>query len=229
MKKCRDLAGHFVMSSQASEILRIKQGAKSVNVIQDVSTRWWSTYSMLERMLHLKPYIILMVRENLLLPTINLTNEQWMIVEDVCAILAPFKYVQKIMEGEKYVTVSLIPGKVQTATISFDYDTSVLNNILLFQGMINQIRVALVRADSDVNTSVAARLVLNRIITKFNEEFGTGIAGTVFTDHENGGPSRRLRGFQLKTMIATPLDPRTKTLVGNTLERNYQIIPKHHL
>ena len=88
--------------------------------------------------------------------------------------------------------------------------------------MINQIRVALVRADSDVNTSVAARLVLNRMITKFNEEFGTGFAGTVFTDHENGGPSRRLRGFQLKTMIATALDPRTKTLVGNTLECNYQ-------
>ena len=114
MKKYRDLAGHFVMSSQASETLRIKQGAKPVNVVQDVQTRWWSTYSMLVRMLHLKQYIILMVRKSLLLPTINLTNEQWMIVEDVCAILAPFKFVQKIMEGEKYVTVSLIPGIIYT-------------------------------------------------------------------------------------------------------------------
>ena len=102
------------MSSQVSEILRIKQGSKHVNVVQDVQTRWWSTYAMLERMLHLKPYIILMVRESLLLPTINLTNEQWMIVEDVCAILALFKFVQKLMEGQKYVTVSLIPGKTHT-------------------------------------------------------------------------------------------------------------------
>ena len=69
---------------------------------------------MLERMLYLKLYIMLMVRESLLLPTINLTNEQWMIVEDVCAILAPFKFVQKITEGEKYVTVSLIPGIIYT-------------------------------------------------------------------------------------------------------------------
>ena len=110
MKKCRDLVGHFVMSSQATELLRIKQGAKPVNVIQDVVTRWWSTYAMLERLKYLKIYIQMMVRENLLLPTINLSNEQWMIVEDICAILAPFRNVQQLMEGEKYVTVSLIPG-----------------------------------------------------------------------------------------------------------------------
>jgi zinc finger BED domain-containing protein 1 (E3 SUMO-protein ligase ZBED1) len=117
MKKCRDLVGHFVMSSQATEILRIKQGANPVNVIQDVVTRWWSTYAMLERLKHLKIYIQMMVRENLLLPTINLSNEQWMIVEDVCAILVPFKNVQQIMEGEKYVTISLIPGKSQIIKI----------------------------------------------------------------------------------------------------------------
>ena len=72
---------------------------------------------MLERLKHLKIYIQMMVRENLLLPTINLSNEQWMIVEDTCAILVPFKNVQQIMEGEKYVTISLIPGKSQIIKI----------------------------------------------------------------------------------------------------------------
>ena len=65
---------------------------------------------MLERMLYLRPYFSLMVREGLLLSTINLSGEQWSIVEDICTILMPFKNVQQIMEGEKYVTVSLIPG-----------------------------------------------------------------------------------------------------------------------
>lgn len=111
MKKCRDLAGHFLMSCQATNILRLKQGSRSVDVIQDVHTRWWSTYAMLESMIYLKPYMSSMVREGLLLPTINLSTEQWMIVEDVCVILAPFKHVQQVMEGEKYVTGSLIPGK----------------------------------------------------------------------------------------------------------------------
>jgi zinc finger BED domain-containing protein 1 (E3 SUMO-protein ligase ZBED1) len=111
MKKSRDLVGYFVMSTQATELLRLKQGAHPVNVIQDVVTRWWSTYAMLERLMHLKIYIQMMVRENLLLPTLNLSNEQRMVVEDVCAILAPFKHVQQLMEGEKYCTISLIPGK----------------------------------------------------------------------------------------------------------------------
>ncbi len=193
MKKCRDLVGHFAMSSQATELLRIKQGAKPVNVIQDVVTRWWSTYAMLERLKFLKIYIQMMVRENLLLPTINLNQEQWNIVEDVSSILEPFKSVQQIMEGEKYVTISLIPG------------------------MINQIRLGLARAQDNPDTSGAARMVLDKIITKFNDEFGSGIPGTVFMDHVHGGPSRRLKGFQLKTMIAAALDPRTKSLVGNNL------------
>ena len=71
---------------------------------------------------------------------------------------------------------------------------------------------------SDDQKSAAAALILQKIKTKFDEEFGTGEAGTVFTDHILGGPSRRLRGFQLKTMIAAALDPRTKTLVGEIVD-----------
>ena len=52
----------------------------------------------------------MMVRENLILPTTKFSNEQWMIVEKISAILAPCKNVQHLMEGEKYVAISLIPG-----------------------------------------------------------------------------------------------------------------------
>lgn len=68
---------------------------------------------------------------------------------------------------------------------------------------------------SDPRTSRAAFVVAQKVSTKFNEEFGSGVAGTDFTDHIQGGPSRRLRGYQLKTMVASALDPRTKSLVGN--------------
>ena len=60
-----------------------------------------------------------MVREGLLLSTINLSGELWTIVEDVCTILTPFKNVQQIMEGAKYVTVSLIPGVIIIIIIIF--------------------------------------------------------------------------------------------------------------
>lgn len=74
-----------------------------LDVIQDVVTRWWSTYRMLERLLYLRPYLRLMVRENLLHASLNLSGEQWQVVEDLS------KSQQK-MEGEKYVTITLIPG-----------------------------------------------------------------------------------------------------------------------
>jgi hypothetical protein len=79
---------------------------------------------------------------------------------------------------------------------------------------VNEIRVELKRVEENENTSAAAMRVVQKISTKFNEEFGTGVAGTVFSDHILGGPSKRLRGFQLKTMVAAALDPRTKNLAG---------------
>ena len=82
-------------------------------------------------------------------------------------------------------------------------------------GLINQIRTGLQNVLSDTTTSRAAFAVALKVIAKFTEEFGSGIAGTVFTDHIVGGPSKRLRGYQLKTMVASALDPRTKSLVGN--------------
>ena len=55
-----------------------------------------------------------MVREQLLHSSTSLTSEEWIVVEDICAILASFKYVQKVMEREKYVTISLIPGIISS-------------------------------------------------------------------------------------------------------------------
>ena len=49
-------------------------------------------------------------------------------------------------------------------------------------------------------------MVAQKVSTKFNEEFGLGVVGTVFTDQ---------RGYHLKAMVASALDPRTKSLVGN--------------
>ena len=76
MKKCRELTGYFATSCQAAEILRLRQGVRPLNVVQDIVTRWWSTYAMLERLLHLKPYFEVMVREQLLHPSSSLTSEQ---------------------------------------------------------------------------------------------------------------------------------------------------------
>jgi hypothetical protein len=61
MNKATELVRHFSSSSQAEEILLSKQipGA-AVKCIQDVTTHWWSTYSMCERLMRLCPYFTLM-------------------------------------------------------------------------------------------------------------------------------------------------------------------------
>ena len=54
MNAARELVGHFSSSSQAEEILLSKQiPGSAVKCIHDVTTRWWWTYSMCERLLRL--------------------------------------------------------------------------------------------------------------------------------------------------------------------------------
>jgi hypothetical protein len=84
MNAARELVGHFSSSSQAEKILLSKQiPGSAVICIQDVTTCWWSTYSMCECLLWLHPYFSLMEAEDQLKK--NLTNAQWMAVEDTTA------------------------------------------------------------------------------------------------------------------------------------------------
>lgn len=111
MSKARDLVGYFSSSSQAESILlRSQAGEKrAVKCIQDVATRWWSTYSMVERLLRLKIYFNVMVQQGNLPPGVNLNDDQWKILEDTVKVLKPFMVVQKLLEGQNYVTVSFVP------------------------------------------------------------------------------------------------------------------------
>jgi len=75
MNAARELVGFLSSSSQAEEILFSKQmPGSAVKCIQDVTTRWWATYSMCARLLRLKPYYYLMEAEGVL-PR-NLTDQQ---------------------------------------------------------------------------------------------------------------------------------------------------------
>ncbi len=107
MHAARDLVGYFSSSSQAEAVLLSKQiPGSAVKCIQDVTTRWWSAYSMCERLLRLRPYFSLIEAEGVLKK--NLNEAQWQIVKDTTAVLEPFTCAQRLLEGESYVTVSMI-------------------------------------------------------------------------------------------------------------------------
>ncbi len=191
MTTCRSMVNFFNSSSQAT--LKLKEKAKArlgvpLTVIQDVCTRWWSTYSMCKRLIRLKDVLTIMSLEGDL--RVTLSEVQWIIVKDLVALLKPFMIAQRLLEGETYVTISLIPY------------------------MVYRIRSGLMNALNDPLSSDQVKSVATLMMEKFTSEFGTGVEGTVARDHLMEGHRRRSYGIPKLVLIAFVLDPRTKSFVG---------------
>ena len=123
MKKCRETVGLFNQSNQLNEVLISAQNSlwkdrAPLQLIQDVVTRWWSTHSMLARLLKLKSPIQFMVAGNRM--EAILTEGDWATIEMVDSFLSPFAKIQKFLEGEKYVTISFVPLLVESMRRSID-------------------------------------------------------------------------------------------------------------
>ncbi|XP_075982177.1 E3 SUMO-protein ligase ZBED1-like [Anticarsia gemmatalis] len=108
LSKCRTIVSHFKHSDKSSYKLREMQKQMELpelKVIQDIATRWNSQYYMLSRLLELKVPLsaTLVAISN---PPDNLTNEEWIAVEDVAKILKPAEQATGIVSGEKYPTLS---------------------------------------------------------------------------------------------------------------------------
>ena len=90
---------------------------RSVILLQDVVTRWWSTHRMIKRLLELKDPLILCFNQNGVC-NVNadkkknceweLTPQQWTTLERIVEVLEPFEDGMKLLEGEKYVTASWV-------------------------------------------------------------------------------------------------------------------------
>jgi hypothetical protein len=110
MAACHSIVTFFNSSSQATEKLKEKSKTRlgaALTVIQDVVTHWWSTYSMCEQLLHLKNILTIMHLDGDM--RLHLTEAQWTIVADMTVLLKPFMIAQRLLEGQSYVTISLIP------------------------------------------------------------------------------------------------------------------------
>ena len=67
---------------------------------------------MINRLLLLKPYISYLCSQ----PDVELTNlndAQWKLLGDIVIILEPFMLAQKLLEGETYVTLSLVVSIIE--------------------------------------------------------------------------------------------------------------------
>ena len=73
--------------------------------LPDVVTRWNYTYYMIERAIEIKPLLNHLV-SNLPILTNNWpTNEEWLILNDLLDLLAPFALTTKVISASSYPTI----------------------------------------------------------------------------------------------------------------------------
>lgn len=89
-----------------------------LSLINDVATRWNSTYLMIERFLILLKETIRITFVSLDVPRIEmLTEEEWCVAEELCNLLRPLEEATREMSAENYVPASKIIS-ISTGLIS---------------------------------------------------------------------------------------------------------------
>ncbi|KAF0744251.1 zinc finger BED domain-containing protein 6-like, partial [Aphis craccivora] len=110
INKTKNIVSHFRKSTVANNSFKTYQlnnGIKNPKkLIQDVSTRWNSTYYMVCRFVELETSIrgTLGLLNN---APENLRPEEWTILKDLIKVLKPFEESTKAISGQKYMTASL--------------------------------------------------------------------------------------------------------------------------
>jgi hypothetical protein len=214
MVKARKLIGTFTGSSQnleklisAQEVLRNDSIPKTL--IQDVVTRWWSTYKSIERLLDLKPVIDYLTHAN---PPVGYTLDidEWETLEIIKSVLEPFRNMQLYLEGSEYETIGFVAYCVND--LRYHIDMSI--------DQYQQVATA---------TGTAILNLLVAIKAKFREKFGSGVQiGSEiyerYSDYLTPGIRNSHVGLPKVTMMAAFLDPRFKHLSFFVQEDQLRII-----
>ena len=199
LKKARKIASHFHASTLENDKLKAQQRVFDpectvLKVIQDVETRWWSTYALLERLLQLRESIDVVLLNN---SSIRLTSEEWDICVALSIVLHPFMELQKLFEGDKYVTVSLVPLMVTLMRQWIDR---------LIDGEMNwKHRV------EDEGTKLRIEQMCVSMKEYFEKRWGRGADGTVYKNVQERGERRIRVGIHRKALMAAALDPRLRS------------------
>lgn len=112
LEKVKKIVRYFKRRSTALEkLLKAQMDDKAdcipKRLIQEVPTRWNSSFHMVQRFVELEQY----VRATMAILKIDLliiTNEEWQLLSELTKILQPFDQATETISGEKYMTGSLV-------------------------------------------------------------------------------------------------------------------------
>uniref|UniRef100_A0A803THY3 BED-type domain-containing protein n=1 Tax=Anolis carolinensis TaxID=28377 RepID=A0A803THY3_ANOCA len=113
IERCRKIAGYFHRSIKAARQLRERQSLEGLlqhKLLQDVSTRWNSTYKMLERMVEQQKAVhgislTLVVPVSKLVPT----KQEWDTISQLVDVLKPFKHATETLSESKALLSQAVP------------------------------------------------------------------------------------------------------------------------
>ena len=122
MAKARKIVEHFSKSMQQTSKLLEFQSTSNLpmysdpryrpkKLLQDCITRWWSMYRMLKRLRLCKP-ALLCLRAAGTISCEMLQDNQWVILEQIEITLQKMATWQRILEGDKYPTGSLVVSAI---------------------------------------------------------------------------------------------------------------------
>ena len=202
MNKVKSLVELMSRSNVIAEKLKIAQtrldeyaGRIPLKVLVDVKTRWWSTYTMIERLIYLKKAIGYLVLENDINEEAVPTEREWNILKKVCNFLHPFKLVMKQLEGEKYSTIGLVPSLIE----------------YLRKWIKTSVERHNVRLGGRARCRDFLEYLIKNIHIDFEERWG-GDDDSRFSENVVRGDRNRQYGLHPVIAIGTVLDPRYKSL-----------------
>ncbi len=125
LASARKLVEHFRRSSTANSALTKQQEQmqlKPLDLVQDVATRWSSTFSMCKRLKELRlPVSMVMANREIIdlqkRQQLELTTENWFVLESLCDVLEPFAVLTKYLEGQSYVSISALQPLIKGVVI----------------------------------------------------------------------------------------------------------------
>ena len=159
--KCRKVVGHFKHSNLATEALLKEQRdfgiARPKKLIQDVATRWNSSYNMLQRLVDLRsPVTAVLSKEKG--SKLLLAPKDRAVAESLLSILSDLEVVTAMLSGEQYPLSQVLPiihGVVNDTLLDNDDDLLLVVRVkdMLKEQLNNRFRMASLEAD---NLSVIA-------------------------------------------------------------------------
>jgi hypothetical protein len=115
LTKCRGIVGYFNHSTIGKNELKVYQaeaGLNPHNLTQDVVTRWSSMHDMLDDLrVNREPLMVYDIRAKNpgdVYGANKLHHENWAVVQGMIIVLQPAHDGTKLLEGDKYVTSSLV-------------------------------------------------------------------------------------------------------------------------